>query len=473
MDKSTLEKAIYEAINKIRKIDRRRPYSENIVKVAAAKHGLNQDVVRKHLAFLVESGAVYIELTANEEESYFIYDLEKFTDGDSKNCGDPANGCSSSSDSLSLGFGDTRHDNSSPIEPDNGAQMSEFFRFLDIADRLTDDIRRLHDALAIERDKNEKLLIENCELKIENNKLKLQTPGTTQLLYGQAKIEDNAVNNKNIVFESIAIESDTASQKSIPAENNKVSQKKKRPNKRQRRNNKTHIGNTDNKQKENNQGNATKELPSRKESEEEVAEAQVASAYEDFISQKGRASGKTSEESSTRKEGPQDRRKKVIIIGDSMVKNIHSWKLRAALRQNVIVRSISGAKTSDMVHYTKPVVEENANLHILHCGTNDLRSKMTAETIAQNITKVALSMKKDNSSIIVSGICPRGDNDDLNEKACLVNEKLREICNSRNIGFINNDNIDKAQHLNKSRLHLNRYGDAILTGNLREAIEKC
>ena len=156
-----------------------------------------------------------------------------------------------------------------------------------------------------------------------------------------------------------------------------------------------------------------------------------------------------------------------------MVKNIHSWKLRAALRQNVIVRSISGAKTSDMVHYTKPVVEENANLHILHCGTNDLRSKMTAETIAQNITKVALSMKKDNSSIIVSGICPRGDNDDLNEKACLVNEKLREICNSRNIGFINNDNIDKAQHLNKSRLHLNRYGDAILAGNLREAIEKC
>ena len=102
-------------------------YSENIVKVAAVKHGLNQDAVRKHLEFLVESGAVYIESTANEEESYFIYDLEKFTDGDSKNCGYPVNGCSSSSDSLSLRFGDTRHDNSSPIKPDNGAQMSEFF----------------------------------------------------------------------------------------------------------------------------------------------------------------------------------------------------------------------------------------------------------------------------------------------------------------------------------------------------------
>lgn len=85
MDEIVLEKAIYEAINKIRKIDKRRPCPENIVKVAAAKLGLNEDTLRKHLEFLVESGAVYIELTAKEEESYFIYNLEKFNDEDSKN----------------------------------------------------------------------------------------------------------------------------------------------------------------------------------------------------------------------------------------------------------------------------------------------------------------------------------------------------------------------------------------------------
>ena len=122
-----------------------------------------------------------------------------------------------------------------PSNPRTAPKCQSFFRFLDIADRLTDDIRRLHDALAIERDKNEKLLIENCELKIENDKLKHQTPVTTKPLCDQAKREDNAVNNKNIVLESIAIESETAPQRGIPIENNKVSQKKKHPNKRQRK----------------------------------------------------------------------------------------------------------------------------------------------------------------------------------------------------------------------------------------------
>eukprot|EP00112_Aurelia_sp_Birch-Aquarium-sp1_P004954 Seg156.5 transcript_id=Seg156.5/GoldUCD/mRNA.D3Y31 product="hypothetical protein" protein_id=Seg156.5/GoldUCD/D3Y31 len=178
---------------------------------------------------------------------------------------------------MNFGLDDTRHDISSPIKSDNGAQRSEFFRFLDITDRLMDDIRRLHDTLAIEKDKSEQLLIENCELKIENNKLKLKTSVGTQPLCGQAKIEDDAVNNKNIVFESITIESDT------------VSQKKKRPNKRQRKNNKTHFDNTDNKQEKNRDGNPPKVLPSRKESEQDIAEAQVASAYEDFITQKGQA----------------------------------------------------------------------------------------------------------------------------------------------------------------------------------------
>lgn len=72
MDNIILEKAIYEAIRKIRRLDKRRPCTENIVKVASAKNGLSEDAVQKHLEFLVESGAVYVQLTAKGEESYFI-----------------------------------------------------------------------------------------------------------------------------------------------------------------------------------------------------------------------------------------------------------------------------------------------------------------------------------------------------------------------------------------------------------------
>ena len=55
---------------------------------------------------------------------------------------------------------------------------------------------------------------------------------------------------------------------------------------------------------------------------------------------------------------PQTGKKKIMILGDSMVKHFHSWKLRAALKENVVVRSFPGAKTNDMMHYTKPAADE-------------------------------------------------------------------------------------------------------------------
>ena len=39
-------------------------------------------------------------------------------------------------------------------------------------------------------------------------------------------------------------------------------------------------------------------------------------------------------------------------------------------------------------------------------------------------------------------------------------------------GFISNENISKDRHLNNSRLHLNRSGDAILASNIRDMIKK-
>ena len=46
MENITLEREIYTTINNIRKINRRHSSAENIVKVAAAKHGSNEVVLR-------------------------------------------------------------------------------------------------------------------------------------------------------------------------------------------------------------------------------------------------------------------------------------------------------------------------------------------------------------------------------------------------------------------------------------------
>ena len=55
-----------------------------------------------------------------------------------------------------------------------------------------------------------------------------------------------------------------------------------------------------------------------------------------------------------------------------MGKNVQSWKLKAALKQNVKVQSLSGTKIADMADCIICSMEENADLHIVHFGMNDL-----------------------------------------------------------------------------------------------------
>ena len=53
-------------------------------------------------------------------------------------------------------------------------------------------------------------------------------------------------------------------------------------------------------------------------------------------------------------------------------------------------------------------------------------------------------------------------NDDLNDDAIKVNKILRETCSKRNIGFIDNENINLIYNCNRSKLHLNKRGSNLI-----------
>ena len=76
-----------------------------------------------------------------------------------------------------------------------------------------------------------------------------------------------------------------------------------------------------------------------------------------------------------------------------MVKNVQSWKLKAALKQNVKVRSFSGAKIADMAHYIIPSMEENALLYIVNFGTNVAIVDSVTESSKQNFPALAAEIK--------------------------------------------------------------------------------
>lgn len=98
-------------------------------------------------------------------------------------------------------------------------------------------------------------------------------------------------------------------------------------------------------------------------------------------------------------------------------------------------------------------------------GTNSLDYNKIAEGIANAIIDLARSLKIDQNFLSISSILLRMDNTNLNEKRCLVNIILVEICKKKSIYLIDHYRKMKSHHLNRSKLHLNKNGDTSLSNN--------
>ena len=84
--------------------------------------------------------------------------------------------------------------------------------------------------------------------------------------------------------------------------------------------------------------------------------------------------------------------------------------------------------------------------------------------IAKSIIDLATFLKSSTNKIVISLIVPRRDS--LNYKASEVNDRLKHMCNSRDIRYIDHtDSIDIEKHLGTSGLHLNKNGSAVLAKN--------
>ena len=76
-------------------------------------------------------------------------------------------------------------------------------------------------------------------------------------------------------------------------------------------------------------------------------------------------------------------RKKSLIVGDSIVKNMEGWRLTKRMRSSAAVKSIPGATTKGMKHHIKGCLEDNSlDSIILHVRTNNLKNKESVEDIA-------------------------------------------------------------------------------------------
>ena len=174
----------------------------------------------------------------------------------------------------------------------------------------------------------------------------------------------------------------------------------------------------------------------------------------------------------TKDEMANTKKRNTVILSDSIIKDIESYKMRQVIgkSEKLFIKSFAGANIEAMEHYVKPTKKHENDLIILHFGTNDLRSNTHAHEIAQGIINVVVDMKTENNELMISGIITRRDNIELDKKGMEVNERLKSLCSVYNFNFINNSCISKERHLNNGGLHLNIKGTYALANNLLESI---
>ena len=77
-------------------------------------------------------------------------------------------------------------------------------------------------------------------------------------------------------------------------------------------------------------------------------------------------------------------KKKVFILGDSIIKHVKSYSLSKSLDNcKVYVKDFPGARVRCMQDYVRPIIRENSDRIILHVGTNDLTTNIPAEKVAE------------------------------------------------------------------------------------------
>ena len=136
----------------------------------------------------------------------------------------------------------------------------------------------------------------------------------------------------------------------------------------------------------------------------------------------------------------------------------------------MVVKSFSGATTSDMEDFLRPVLRKEPNKIILHIGTNDINYQ-TAQTVAEGVLNLGIQITQDSptTDIVVAGILPRTDKPNLMSKVNQANRLIKAFCIEKNWAFLDHESFNSTC-LNSRGLHLNRKGTSILARNISKYI---
>ena len=158
------------------------------------------------------------------------------------------------------------------------------------------------------------------------------------------------------------------------------------------------------------------------------------------------------------------RKPRIFIAGDSMVRELKGWLM--SRNKSVKVYSFSGATAGDTESFLVPLLNKNPDHIMLHVGTNNLVMD-SPEVIVDKILSLTKMITSRGITYSISQIIVRDHK--LWHKVSKVNDLLAKKV-TEGISTINHDSIT-VEHLNRSRLHLNRRGVGALAFNMIKFIK--
>ena len=106
---------------------------------------------------------------------------------------------------------------------------------------------------------------------------------------------------------------------------------------------------------------------------------------------------------------------------------------------------------------------------VIYSGTNDLTYKVNTLQKTINVINAVEENDVNNEIEMVLSSFIHRDDQDLEDEINKLNKKLENLCKGKGMRFIDNSNI-KSSSVNRSKLHLNKSGTALLTKHFAKVV---
>ena len=147
--------------------------------------------------------------------------------------------------------------------------------------------------------------------------------------------------------------------------------------------------------------------------------------------------------------------------------NIHERGL--SKQYTVKVKHFPGATRETLLEKMENLLKSKPDVLILHAGTNDLPKNINRLNNLRKVHRKYLELSPE-TKLVFSNIIIRKDKPNLDKHRKDVNARMKNFCKQKDIGLIDNCNLEE-HHLDTKKLHLNNKGNSAFAKNILHFIE--